>query len=82
MSSTITLRFPIELPGGTIDHVIVDYNRKGLTLGKLDPEIGLISIALGLPVSVVREIDEYDYIRILLEGERLGNALTHLRVVS
>lgn len=62
------LRFPVELPGGTIDAVHIDLDRPGKWRG----DLAEVSRITGLPTSVLHELVEFDYVRILLKIEEMN----------
>lgn len=68
-SCELRLRFPVELPGGTIDSVHIDLDRPGKWRG----DLAEVSRITGLPRSVIEEMVEHDYLRVLLKIEELNN---------
>ena len=67
----VRLRFPINLPGGRLESVMLDLDR----MAPVNPDDERANIAriIGIPLSLIDEMTESDYVRILLKIEELNN---------
>lgn len=74
------LRFPVDLPGGRLESVTLDLDRPG----RMDPTNKRANIAriIGLPLSLIDELVESDYLRLLLKIEEMNNPRLALRSVN
>lgn len=66
--ATIPLRFPLALPGGTIDAVHIDIDRPGRWGG----DRPVISRITALSEDTLDRLAEHDYLRVLLKIEELN----------
>ncbi len=66
--ATIPLRFPLALPGGTIDQVHIDLDRPGHWRG----DRPVISRITALSEDTLDRLAEHDYLRVLLKIEELN----------
>ncbi len=76
---TMRLRFPIDLPGGRLESVVLDLDRPG----RMEPanDRANISRIIGLPLSLIDEMAESDYVRLLITIEEMNNPRLALQAV-
>ena len=72
MTRTIPLAFPVELPGGRIDAVTIDLDRRATFVGRIGHDLRHISRITALPPPVLGELAEFDYLKILLAIEEMN----------
>lgn len=87
LSQPLTLRFPVHLPGGTVENVtprpLAGFALRELLSGEVDAE-HVVAKNLRLPVDVIRDLDVTDYDRVRgaiskLSGATRGEALMEMR---
>jgi hypothetical protein len=64
----VNLAFPIELPGGTVSHVIAhapDMVARDLAQSGPNGKVLAVARCLGLPRTIVEEMDDADHARVV-----------------